>query len=186
MNNMRKQGNGPGARSKTPNEEENLRVFANSVGDFIRYWGFRRIHGQLWAQIYLSKENLSGAELTARLRVSKALVSPALKELERHGLIRTSYDGNKTKRYSAEPDVLAVIKDVLLSRESKLIEKAARSLSGLEEVHRKKGAADSMLQEQRMEEIRQMVDLSQVLITFLIHQMNARSVAGWASTTGAG
>ncbi len=163
------------ARAKA-GEEEKLRDFASSVGDFIRYWGFRRIHGQLWAQVYLSKERLSGAELTERLGVSKALVSPALRELEANGLIHTSYDGNKTKRYSAEPDVLKVIKEVLLKRESRLIQKVARNLAALE----KSQASDSLLQAERMLEVRRMVDLAQLMIAMLVEQMNEDAMAGWA------
>lgn len=45
-------------------EIEKLRSLSDSVGDFIRHWGFRRIHGQIWTQVFLSKDSLSGAELT--------------------------------------------------------------------------------------------------------------------------
>lgn len=168
MNNMKKQG----SRGGQAPEEDHLRNFADSVGDFIRYWGFRRIHGQIWAQVYLSRESLSGAELTARLRVSKALVSPALKELERHGLIRTAFDGNKTKRYSAEPDVMAVIKGVLAKRESKLIESAGLRLAALEKSHRRAGAVGSLVREERLAEVRRMVDLAQMMVGLVGHQLS--------------
>ena len=94
-------------------EINKLRALSESVGDFIRYWGFRRIHGEIWTQVFLSKTSLSGAELTQRLEVSKSLVSPALSELEEYGLIIMTEDGKKTKRYSAAPNVVSVIKDIL-------------------------------------------------------------------------
>ena len=104
--------------------EKHLAALSGAVGDFIRYWGFRRIHGEIWTQIYLSKDPLSGVELTQRLGVSKALVSPALKELEDYKLILVRKEDNKTKRYFANPDVFDVIKDILQKREMQLIEKA--------------------------------------------------------------
>jgi len=101
---------------------ESLRDVAQGVGNFIRYWGFRRIHGQIWAMLYLSNKPLSGAELVDILGVSKALVSPGLKELEREGLIIEIQSENaKVKRYSAVEDVGEVIRQVISRRESKMI-----------------------------------------------------------------
>ena len=99
-----------------------LRHLSNSVGDFIRYWGFRRIHGQIWTQLYLSPTPLSGAHLVKNLKVSKALVSPALRELRKYGLIKLAGGDQKTKLYTAEEDVFSVIKQILESREHKLLQ----------------------------------------------------------------
>lgn len=95
---------------------------ADRVGDFIRYWGFRRVHGQIWTHLYLSAEPMTGAELVRRLRVSKALVSPALKELQKHKLILVSPGVDaRSKKYSAAPQVLDVIRGILKQRESPLL-----------------------------------------------------------------
>ena len=99
-----------------------LRELSLSIGDFIRYWGFRRIHGAIWTQIYLSKTPLSGADLTRRLKLSKALVNPALIELKKWGLIKSAKSNDeKTKLFKAEENVNDVIKHVLKIREQKLI-----------------------------------------------------------------
>ena len=100
-----------------------LRELSGLVGDFIRYWGFRRIHGQIWAVLYLSKKSLSGVELVEFLGVSKALVSPALQELQDEGLIKeVESENQKTKRYAAVEDATSVIREVLRRREKPLME----------------------------------------------------------------
>ena len=107
-----------------------LRLLSDSIGDFIRYWGFRRIHGALWTQLYLSPKALSGAQLVTRLKVSKALVCPALQELETWGLLLPVQTTNaKTKYYKADPDVFKVIRKVLAQREKHMINQVDKNLS---------------------------------------------------------
>jgi DNA-binding transcriptional regulator GbsR (MarR family) len=110
MNDMRRQ------------ESEALRQLAVVIGDFIRYWGFRRIHGEIWTVVYLSKRPLSGVEIERSLSVSKALVSPAIQELVKEGLIKPAVSENsKTKRYEAVENVAQVIRGVLRRREQPMI-----------------------------------------------------------------
>lgn len=101
-----------------------LQKLSASIGHFIRYWGFRKIHGEIWAVVYLSLKPLSGIEIGKTLKVSKALVSPALKELEAEGLIiQTESENSKTKRYIAEDNVEKIIRGVLKRREVPMINK---------------------------------------------------------------
>ncbi len=110
-----------------------LRHFSGFVGDFIRYWGFRRIHGQIWSILYLSARPLSGVEIISLLGVSKALVSPALKELENEGLIKqTESENAKTKRYQAVEDVQKIIAEVLQRREKPMLNQISQSFSQLQ------------------------------------------------------
>jgi DNA-binding transcriptional regulator GbsR (MarR family) len=105
-----------------------LKKLSVRVGHFIRYWGFRKIHGQIWTVIYLHKESLSGNEICELLNVSKALMSPALKQLEAEGLIRQIQSENsKTKRYQAEDDVEKIIKGVLRRREKPMMDMIQKS-----------------------------------------------------------
>lgn len=117
--------------TRRSSEKARLKAFADSVGDFIRYWGFRRIHGQIWTVIYLSNKPLSGVELTRTLGVSKALVSPALGELLSHKLILNAGGDLKTKLYIANPDVISVIADVLQTREVRLLDDAQSRFTAL-------------------------------------------------------
>lgn len=103
-------------------KEANIRKLSLAIGNFIRYWGFRKIHGAVWTQLYLSKTPLSCSELTKRLKLSKALISPALSELCSYGLIFEEQSSNqKLKIYSAKEDVSTIILKILKSRELNLI-----------------------------------------------------------------
>ena len=61
--------------------ESKRKVLADSVGDFIKYWGFKEIHGKVWLTIYLSDKPITAKELTNHLGVTKGLISTALAEL---------------------------------------------------------------------------------------------------------
>jgi len=158
MNNMKNQSN-------SKSVEKNLQVLSSAVGDFIRYWGFRRIHGQLWTQIYLSTEPLSGADLTRRLKVSKALVSPALGELLSYGLIEIFELDGKTKVYKANPDVFSVIKNILKSREATLIEKAHASYLKLDN---SLGKDRQEIDRARLEQLREMIESAQFALQLVL------------------
>src|SRR5262245_22326676 len=67
----------------------NSRVVAvcNAIGEFIEYWGFKRIQGRVWTYLALSAEPRSQQDLAKGLNVSKALMSSTVAELERLGLV---------------------------------------------------------------------------------------------------
>jgi DNA-binding transcriptional regulator GbsR (MarR family) len=116
------------------NKQEVIRLqkLSVGVGQFIRYWGFRNIHGEIWATVYLSTTRLSGIEIGKILGVSKALISPALKELETEGLIQqTKSENSKTKRYIAVENVTEIIHGVLKRRELPMIEEIQKLHSHL-------------------------------------------------------
>jgi DNA-binding transcriptional regulator GbsR (MarR family) len=153
MNNMEKQ------------EILRLQVLSTLVGHFIRYWGFRNIHGQIWTVIYLSREPLSGVEIKKLLEVSKALVSPALKELEEEGLIfQAESENSKTKRYAAKEDVSEIIRNVLKRREKPLIDQIQKIFSEIES----KDGENSSLDSQRLKNIGSMIQTAQMLLGGLI------------------
>ena len=97
MNNMKSKDQN---KDRATTSQKNLQKLSLSIGNFIRYWGFRRIHGAIWTQLYLSKTPLSCTDLTSRLGLSKALISPALDELCKFKLIFEAPAPNeKTKIY---------------------------------------------------------------------------------------
>jgi DNA-binding transcriptional regulator GbsR (MarR family) len=102
-----------------------LEELAAEVGDFICYWGFKKIHGRLWTHIYLSKEPLDAGALMRRLGVSKALISLSLNDLLKYDVILESGKSSRgTQTYVANPDVMDVIFNVLRRRERKMLNKA--------------------------------------------------------------
>ena len=115
-------------------KDQELRTLSLSIGNFIRYWGFRRVHGAIWTQLYLSKSPLSCTDLARRLKVSKSLVSPALEELCRYRLIREAPAPNeKTKVYFAVENINEVIQHVLKSRETKMLKQITKDYSKFSE-----------------------------------------------------
>ena len=144
-----------------------LSELASGVGDFIRYWGFRKIHGQIWTLVYLSEKPLSGIEIIKILNVSKALVSPALKELESEKLIfEIKSENAKVKRYVAVDDVGAVIGKVLEKREKPMMNQISEALQRL-----KKNEASEMkdfLNLKRLKEIDQMIGTAQMGLALLL------------------
>lgn len=102
-----------------------LDELANEVGDFICYWGFKRIHGRLWTHIYLARQALDAGQLMKRLRVSKALISLSINDLLKFNVILENGKSSRgTQTYVANPDVLDVILNVLRRRERKMLAQA--------------------------------------------------------------
>lgn len=153
---------------KQVSELDQLALLSNSVGDFIRYWGFRRIHGQIWTQVYLSQIGLSGADLANRISVSKALISPALVELEQHGLITVALKNKKTKIYSAVEDVAGVIKNIIENREKKMIEQSHSLLINLKSASAK--AKKSTIVTHRSDQLEQMIMFARLGLAFVLEQ----------------
>jgi DNA-binding transcriptional regulator GbsR (MarR family) len=141
-----------------------LRELSSSVGDFISYWGFRRIHGEIWALVYLSKTPISGAELVQALKVSKALISPALKQLEDYELIfQVKSEDSRAKLYQANPNFMEVIKKVLTSRELPMLAKVQNKISKLN--HSEPQKAELNLQ--RLELLSEMVLQANMALLYL-------------------
>jgi DNA-binding transcriptional regulator GbsR (MarR family) len=99
-----------------------LDELAERVGEFIQYWGFKKIHGKIWAHLYLSAVPLDATTLVKRLRVSKALVSFSIHDLLEYNVIREVARGRgRTVLFEANPDLTGIILNVLRLRERKMM-----------------------------------------------------------------
>jgi len=138
-----------------------------SIGDFIRYWGFRRVHGAIWTQIYLSKVPLNCSQLSKNLGLSKSLISPAIEELCEHKLIYEVPSPNeKTKLYTASQDIDSVIKHVLKKRESKMLKKIKENL-----IDFKKTSVDKKdISISRLNSLEKMIFSADVMLELLLIQ----------------
>lgn len=143
------------------NNQENKKVnnLARLVGDFIRYWGFRKIHGEIWTVLFLTAKPMSCADLVLYLGVSKALVSPALKELEAEGLIsNVKSENSKVKRYLAKEDVFETINSVLDRREKPMMKKIKSAFRQIEQ-----GQIEHICQE-RVEFLGEMIQGAEIML----------------------
>jgi DNA-binding transcriptional regulator GbsR (MarR family) len=110
---------------KIPPELDEL---AEQVGTFIEYWGFKKVHGKIWANLFLSSEPLDAGELRSRLKVSKALISMSLSELISYDVVLELGKGpNNTLVYGANPDCTRVIVNVLRGRERRILSRVQAS-----------------------------------------------------------
>lgn len=99
-----------------------LDELAEQVGGFIRYWGFKKVHGEIWLHLYLSEHPLDAADLMSRLKISKALVSISLADLLEYKVVLPAGKSSKgTLVYETNPDLMEAILNVLRTRERKML-----------------------------------------------------------------
>lgn len=102
------------------------------VGLFMEYWGFKKIHGRIWTHLFTSKLPLDSIELMSRLKVSKGLMSIAIRDLLFYDVIKTDHVGRHGSTfYKANPNLTTVISNVLKKRELKMLSDAKKASEDL-------------------------------------------------------
>ncbi len=102
----------------TPEMED----LADQIGEFVYYWGFKRIHGKMWTHLFLAQEPLDAADLVKQMKISKALVSISLRELLEFEVIQMNGKSERgTQLYKVNPDIMSVILAVLRQREKRML-----------------------------------------------------------------
>lgn len=151
---------------KSKDEILKLRKLSLSIGHFIRYWGFRRVHGAIWTQLYVSKTPLSCTDLTTRLDLSKALISPALEELCHYKLIReTPAPNEKTKTYEAVDDINEVIQHVLRTREAQMLKQITKDFSNFNSTSK-----NDFIDQNKVKELGEMILSANLMLEILVSQ----------------
>ena len=106
---------------------------ADSVGEFIEYWGFKKVHGQVWVLLYLSSGPLSSRQLKETLGISKALLSMTLNDLKDYYLVDSAGKGpNGVELFVAKQDFLTGVLRVLKRREQFLISQVELNLKSIQ------------------------------------------------------
>ena len=120
--------------ANTPLPDE-LFLLEESVGSFMEYWGFKKIHGRIWSHLYLSTQPLDTEELMRRLEVSKGLMSLAMRDLLHYEVIQQTATGKHgTVFYTANEDLQKVIFNVLKTRETKMLQTTKALLEKLNKI----------------------------------------------------
>lgn len=157
------------SKEKPSKSNKCLQSLSLSIGNFIRYWGFRRIHGAIWTQVYLSKTPLSCTDLTQKLGLSKALISPALDELCNYKLIEEAPAPNeKTKVYKAVENINDVIKHVLEIRERKMLKQITRDF----DTFKQKDASNGEYDQSKVESLEDMILSANLMLEIMLSQKN--------------
>ncbi len=147
------------------------------IGQFMEYWGFKSIHGRIWAHIYTSKEPLDSIELMKRLRVSKGLMSMAMRELIQYEVVKADHVGRHGSTfYVSNPDLLKVITGVLRIRETKMIVQAQKACEALQKL--KLNEMESAgLEPQKIQTVLDLTLSAKFLLdAFLIYEDNGPSI----------
>lgn len=112
--------------------DERLLEVVDSIGEFVSYWGFRRVHGRVWGLVYLTATPPTSPEIARRLDISKGMTSLAITELIEHGLIRKGPKGpHGAQSYVAESDIAKVVRQVLATRERVMLQRAIDGMQSL-------------------------------------------------------
>lgn len=112
-----------------------LQELSEQIGEFIHYWGFKRVHGRIWTQLFLSERPLDSADLVRQMKISKALVSISVRELLEYEVIMEAGKSDRgTNLYSVNHDILQVILNVLRGREKRLLGRIQGASEALERV----------------------------------------------------
>jgi DNA-binding transcriptional regulator GbsR (MarR family) len=158
--------------------DERIRQVCDAVGGFIEYWGFKAILGRIWTLLALRREPMSQVEIADFLEVSRSLVSGAVSELVKRGLIRATSEHRNTP-YEAVIDIWPSISDVLRSREWMLIESARLALEGaIEELELAPGRDASRYDLDRIRFLLRMTELAQAFLRLLIGIRVPRKLEG--------
>jgi len=122
----------PSPRSPSHPAEAELEV-ADTVGQLMEFWGFKRPMGRIWTLLYLSPEPLGAAEIGEELRMSAGAVSMALSELVKWGAVRKTWrPGERRDYYEAETGIGRLVQRVLRERELVLVQKFGEALDTAE------------------------------------------------------
>lgn len=131
---------------------ESLTAVNNStvagMGRLARFFGFSEVMGRLYGTLLLSPTPLSLDDLTELLQISKGSVSMNMRSLERWGMAKEVWmRGDRKKYYEAEPELWAVIRNVLNGRERREVSLALQVLD--ENVSRLRAANTELSADER-------------------------------------
>ncbi len=128
------------------------------IGEFIEYWGFKNVHGRIWAHLYLASEPLDAGDLIDRLQISKALVSMSISDLMAYDVVQVAGKSSRgTVTYCANPNVTSVVLGVLRKRERRLLSRIAGATKILKDFKRPAAQKEASLSVERVKSLHEMV-----------------------------
>lgn len=135
-----------------------------TMGELMKFWGFSKHHGRIWALLYLREEPLNSPQLQDLLDMSAGLVSMSLKELQHWSVVdKVWVRGDRKDYYTANVDVWNMVTRVLREREYQLLEQSIHNLDDamgeLETSHE-----EPDLPEERVEYMKPRVERLQLLL----------------------
>jgi DNA-binding transcriptional regulator GbsR (MarR family) len=161
-------------RPRGETDEAALIALARSVGGVIEYWGFKSLHGQVWALIYLSEKPITTAQIIERLQMSKASISLVINDLMRLKLINLAQTHEfGAQSYVACDDIASVVLKVLRERELMLLRDCAANCSALAQQSETQMATSNVSKE-RVAQMSQMIETASQFLQSLVAVSESR------------
>jgi DNA-binding transcriptional regulator GbsR (MarR family) len=136
-----------------------LNSVAESIGDFIEYWGFKKVHGKVWTYLFLQGRAVSSKELKDNFQISKALLSNVINDLKRYKVIKDAGHGKHgAEMFEANPNIFEAIINVLRSREKLILSNIYAQVKSLNDCS-KEDLADMNVDKSRLKELTLLVDI---------------------------
>ncbi len=145
-----------------------LRAFIDVAGQFIQHWGFKRVQGEIWGLVFLSKSPLTATEIARQLKVSKALVSLAMSELLEYRVLflAAGSDGREQKLIPNE-NLGEAIGGVLRLREKRILEETNIALDGMRNLPNDE-IQSFEISPQRIDKLKELVQGSQQMLSTIL------------------
>lgn len=151
--------------------ERNLRTIldlAQSIGEIIEYWGFKRTHGEVWALIFLSMKPVDANFLVDTLGVSKATISSTLTTLTDYGVIELMDKTRpSTQKYVSHPNILQAIFNVLKKREIPMITNMNKMVKKVRSISREELYILDVNPE-KLQQLEQMINSGELLLKSIV------------------
>lgn len=155
---------------------------ADQVGEFIRYWGFKKVHGQIWLHLFLAAEPLDAGALMKRLKISKALASMSLADLlEYKVILQRGKSKAGTQLYATNPNLMEAILNVLRSRERKML---SRIQAGYKDLKKLSAEEKKSLHPEKLKELGEFLEAGEQLLDAYL-QFKDVDFSIWAKFLGA-
>ena len=160
----------------TPQSTEAVTMAAETIGEMMVFWGFKRSMGLIWTVLYLWRRPMTQDELVEATGLSMGMISMTLAELEGWGVVhRHPVARDRRRAYVAETDVRAMITRVLQQRELCKVRMVIGHLEQASALLRDPPTqapggdkAESILMAQRMDGLVDLARLGETLIAHII------------------
>ena len=136
-----------------------VQTFVAHFGEMGSRWGINRTVGQIYALLFVTKQQLNADDIGDRLGISRSNVSIGLKELQAWGLVKlTRVPGDRREYFSSLGDVWEIFRVVAAERRRREV---APTLSVLREsLLSEPTSPEDRYAQERMREMHELVDLA--------------------------
>lgn len=124
--------------------DEARQTFMDGLSRIAEFWGFPRAMGAIFGTLYLSESDLTLDDITERLNVSKATSSTNIRLLMRLKMVKRHLrPGDRKDYYSAEPDLWAIVRNIIKERQESEFDDALKSVARANEILKGANQKDS-------------------------------------------